>query len=137
MAVDAGLIIQEVLDLIILNAKRLWCKINWSFLILDGVKTYTALHHSAYFIMIVLSYSHIRALFSFYIRFKLFSKNNTLISLVLIFGIFGISIGFTGSSVFSVNLTILVISLMGSLSIFGLFKPIYLNSESKKGYGPS
>jgi len=87
--------------------------------------------------MIVLSYNHIRALFSYYIRFKLFSKNNTLTSLVFSFGIFGISIGFTGSSVFSVNLTILVISLMGSLSIFRLFKPIYLNSESKKEYGPS
>ena len=67
-------------------------------------------------------------------RLELFSKNNILTSLVLSFGIFVVSIDFTGSFIFSVNLIILVISLICSLSLFGFFKPIYLNSELKKGY---
>ena len=68
---------------------------------------------------------------------ELLSKNDILISLVISFGIFGISIGVMGGSVFSVNLTILVITLIGSLSLFGFFKPINQNSGITKGYRPS
>jgi len=63
------------------------------------------------------------------------SKNDILISLVLSFGIFGISLGIMGVANFSFNLIFLVITLMMSLMLFGLFKPIHEKSEtSSRGY---
>ena len=63
------------------------------------------------------------------------SKNDILISLVLSFGIFGISLGVIGGVNFSFNLILLIITLMMSLMLFGLFKPIHEKPEtSSRGY---
>lgn len=65
----------------------------------------------------------------------LLSKNDIATSLLISFGIFGVSIGVIGVSNFSVNLIFFVITLIISLGLFALYKPYKKRKYSKKGYG--
>jgi len=62
------------------------------------------------------------------------SKNDILISLVISFGIFGVSLGVMGASNFSFNLIFLIFTLASCLSLFTLFRPINNKSHSGSGY---
>ena len=68
---------------------------------------------------------------------SLLPKNDILISLVISFGILGISLGVMGRDNFSFNVTFFIITLIVSLVLFAIYKPYIMKLELKKGYRPS